>query len=259
MARTFGSGIGALGFGLVALFSGACTEDATRPALPSTTIGNPQRAEVVGASGTTSASLTAAGCEDVGSFANTAVAAQLVDTNLESTTWTASDRPQPARMTVLASGVAASLVGKTVALGTGDNANFETCTHCFVVAIGCGADCSKAAFFYPRAGTATFTALSAATGGTFQGHLENADLEQVTLDTGTDHSTPVPNGSCMHVTSLDFKATVAKSPTGGSSGTAATTSSSSSSSSGGTSSGAPASTPVSGGTGGGGHKTGTFD
>ncbi len=207
--RKIAFGLGALG--IVGLLI-ACTEDAQRPDLPAT-LGNPEPIEIVGSDGTSHAALSAnGGCEDVGALTAEQLTVKFIETGLESTTFSATDRPQPAKLTILASGDAAQLAGTTVNLAEGRNTNFQTCSHCFVVAIGCGADCSKAAFFYPRSGTATFTKVAGGTGGSFEGRLENAELEQVTVDATTQVSTKVAKGACMRVPLITFSAKAVASP-----------------------------------------------
>lgn len=204
----------ALGAVVVAL--GACTKDAERPDLPPT-LGNPSPAEVIGKDGVSHSSLQS--CEDFGSLSGSSAAIKLIGTTLASASFNALDRPQTTKLTILASGDPTQLVGKSAAIGTGENANFATCTHCFVVAIGCaGADCSRAALFYPRSGSAKFAAVATAAGQSFEGTLENAELVQVTIDTQTQRSTPVAGGACIKVPSLDFRGTAALAPVDGTSG-----------------------------------------
>lgn len=218
-------GLGAVGIGLIVM---ACTQDAQRPDLP-TTLGNTEPVTIVGADGTSHAALSTAGaCEDVGTFTGSALSVKMAS-NVESATWSAVDRPQPARFTIFASGSASELSNKTVDLATGVNTNFATCSHCFIVAIGCtGSDCSKAAFFYPRSGTAVFTKVASAANQPFEGRLENADLVQVVIDSSSDKSSVVPKGACMHVQTLSFSGTTSSTATSSTS-TSSTTSSGASS------------------------------
>jgi len=202
--------------GAVVIVLGACTKDAERPDLPAT-LGNPNPAEVTGKDGVSHSSLQS--CEDFGALSGSSAAIKLIGASLASASFNALDRPQATKLTILASGDPAQLVGKTTAVGTGGNANFATCTHCFVVAIGCaGSDCSRAALFYPRSGSATFAAVANAAGQTFEGTLENAELVQVTIDTQTQASTAVPGGACIKVPTLAFRGTAALAPVGGTSG-----------------------------------------
>lgn len=198
----------ALGAVVVAL--GACTKDAERPDLPAT-LGNPNPAEVTGKDGVSHSSLES--CEDFGALSGSSAAIKLIGTTLASASFNALDRPQTTKLTIVASGDLAQLVGKSAPVGTGENGNFATCTHCFVVAIGCaGSDCSRAALFYPRSGSATFAAVATAAGQTFEGTLENAELVQITIDTQTQRSAPVAGGACIRVPTLAFRGTAALAP-----------------------------------------------
>jgi hypothetical protein len=223
-----------LAFGVIAVILAACTQDAERPDLPSV-IGNPNPAEVIGKDGVSRSSLQS--CEDFGPLTGSSAAIRLIGTSLESASFNATDRPQTTRLTILASGDPKVLAGKAAPVGAGDNANFATCTHCVVVAIGCsGSDCSRAALFYPRSGSAMFASVATTGGETFEGSLENAELVQVTIDTQTQRSTPVAGGACIKVPTLSFRGTAVSAPAGeppsggGTSGTNATSSSSSTSS-----------------------------
>lgn len=220
-----GIGLGAIGVVLVA----ACTQDAQRPDLPPV-LGNPNPVEVTGTSGVAHSSLQS--CEDFGALSGTTASVRLIANALQSASFNAENRPQTTRLTVLASGDPKVLAGTSAAVGAGDNANFATCTHCFVVAIGCtGSDCSRAALFYPRAGTAKFSTVASAAGETFGGTLENAELVQVTIDTQTQRSTPVAGGACIKVPTLDFRGTAPAAAGDPSSGLTSSSSSSSSSTS----------------------------
>jgi hypothetical protein len=237
------------GVGVVALVAlAACTRDAERPDLPAI-LGNPNPAEVTSTDGVSHSSLQS--CEDFGTLAGDAAAIKLIGATLSSASFNAVARPQTTKLTILASGDPTQLVGKSAPVGTGDNANFATCTHCFVVAIGCaGSDCSRAALFYPRSGSATFASVATAVGQTFEGTLENAELVQVTIDTQTQTSTPVAGGACIKVPTLTFRGTAAigRGTTTSSSGVMSSASSSSTTSGhGGSSSGGIDTTPKSDG------------
>lgn len=194
-----------VGLGAVIAILAACTQDAKRPDLPAV-LGNPDPAEVTGPDGVSRSPLAA--CDDFGTLSGSSATIRLIGSSLQSASFNATDRPQTTKLTILASGDPAQLVGKNTAVGTGDNANFATCTHCFVVAIGCGgSDCSRAALFYPRSGSALFTSVASQTGQMFEGTLENAELVQVTIDTQTQRSTPVVGGACIKVSTLTFGGT----------------------------------------------------
>lgn len=239
MRRELVFGLGTIGIGL--LF--ACTQDAERPDLPAV-FGRAEPVAVLGPDGTARAALGAS-CEAVGTFRNEQPTVSLFEDQTQRAFWFQADRPQPLRLTVLAAGDVGPLVGKTVDLGSGPNANYATCSHCFIVAIGCqGSDCSRAALFYPRSGSATFTSVANGPGGVFEGHLDQTELVQVTIDSASNTSTPVANGGCMRAEQVSFKGFLRKSiaageenqtgtPPGGPSSSGSTTSSSSSSGNGG--------------------------
>lgn len=143
-------------------------------------------------------------CEELGSLVGNAVQAKLSTATQRSLSLPLANRPVPSRIGVVGVGPAADLVGKTVALGVAENANYETCTHCVVIALGCTAtDCSNAAWFYPRAGTATFTAVASQSGQPFAGTFSDVTLEEVTVDAG-NVTTPVKGGACIHIGQLSF-------------------------------------------------------
>lgn len=152
-------------------------------------------------------------CEDLGRLVGTSITAKLASTTARSVVLPLANRPVPSRLAVVAVGPSADLTGKTVALGAAQNANYETCTHCFVIALGCGTDCTSAAWFYPRSGTATFTAVPSAGGEPFKGTLTDVVLEEVKVDFATNVSTKVEGGACLHVQELAFDA-VAESTSG---------------------------------------------
>lgn len=149
-----------------------------------------------------------AACEDLGRLVGTSTDAKLASPTTRSVVLPLANRPVPSRLAVVGIGTDAELAGKTVVLGTAENANYETCTHCFVVALGCGTDCKTAAWFFPRSGTATFTAVPTAEGEPFKGVFTDVVLEEVKLDFETGLSTKVEGGACLHVQELSFDATV---------------------------------------------------
>ncbi len=103
-----------------------------------------------------------------------------------------ANRPLTSRLGVIAVGARPELLNKAAALGTGANANYETCTHCFAIAIGCTAtDCKQGVWFYAKSGAAVFTQVAAQSGEKFEGKFSDVTLEQVSIDWNTAHSTPV--------------------------------------------------------------------
>jgi hypothetical protein len=126
---------------------------------------------------------------------------------------------------VIAWGDASRLTGPTVDLGRGDNANFETCTHCVLVYLDCTttngqiAACASGPYF-ARAGTARFDFVPRADGDRFQGELTDVELEPVTIDDATARSRPVPGGDCVRLPSYLFDAIAHDATSGPSNGLA---------------------------------------
>ena len=133
-------------------------------------------------------------CEELGKLVGTSLTAKLADATVRSVTVPLANRPVPSRVGVIGVGDASALVGKTVALGAGVNADYATCDHCLVIAVGCGTDCASAAWFYPRSGTGTFTAVASNPGEAFNGNFTDVILDAVTVDADTSKSTPIPGG-----------------------------------------------------------------
>src|SRR5262249_26847769 len=115
---------------LLAITTGGCSHDdssggsaggvpAEEPIAPSQT---PQTKTA------SSQPLQANPCEDFGSLAGNALTARAADGS-ESFLLPLVNRPVTSRLGVLATGSAPKFVGKTVALGAGANANYDTCTH----------------------------------------------------------------------------------------------------------------------------------
>jgi biopolymer transport protein ExbD len=201
--------------GLVALASAAglvsaCAEDEAAPPPPVAARGAVPGAQddpAPGVIGTPSAE----SCEPLGRRVGTSLRAKYLG-GVQSVDFPLTNRPVPSRLAILAVGTASALSGKTVALGAADNGNYRTCTHCVVVALGCGADCSTAAWFYPRSGSATFTAVAEAGGQAFNGKLTNVILEEVKVDPQTKTSSAVAGGACLHVQELSFESITGSTP-----------------------------------------------
>lgn len=230
----------ASGLVLAVLAVGACTQDAERPSLDGI-LGNPEPIQLGGDNAARSS--LSGGCEDFGSLTGDALGVKIT-TSFQSTSYVPTSRPQPTKLTVIATGAAGAALGKSVPLGAGENKSFATCAQCVVVAIGCGADCSRAAMFFPRSGTATITSLAQDDGSSvFAGRFENVELEQVTIDTKTQATTPVAGGACIRIPLMSFRGTPSATPPAGDGGAGGTSSSSgtTTSSSGGSSSGASSS------------------
>jgi hypothetical protein len=171
-------------------------------------------------------------CEELGALSATSLTGTFDvsgSPEVETTSFTLPNRPAATKVKVVAIGAPTELVGKGAVLGAGVNASYGTCSHCLVVAIGCTAtSCAGATLFFPRKGTATFTALAESTGQPFSGTFTDVELEQVTVDAATFASSPVVNGACMHVTSLTFGSTLSNAQPdvdgGGGGGTSASSS-----------------------------------
>ncbi len=164
----------------------------------------------------TAATVTGGACEELGSLVGSALSAT-VSKNVESTSFPLVNRPTPSRLKVIAVGDPTTISPSAV-LGVDKNSNYDSCTHCLVIAMGCGsADCKDGAWFFPRSGTAN---LLSTAGSSFHGSFKDVTLEEVRIDAQSLKSTPVPNGACLHVAELTFDATAigsASSSSGGSS------------------------------------------
>ena len=243
-------------FVVVGLASACSTEDSVEPALEARPLAPFAPAPSGESVGTSKQPIAAPGCEELGRVVGTSLAARLVSSTQRSIALPLANRAVASRVAVVGVGLSTSLTGKTVPLGTGDNANYATCTHCLVAAIGCTTDCSKAAWFFARSGTALFTAVPGAPGQAFTGRYTDVILEEVRVDLATGHSSKVEGGACLHIEELAFDGSTASStsPTDGGS-----TSSSSGGTADGGSSGAAspsdAGTGSSSGSGGGGKGT----
>jgi hypothetical protein len=181
----------------------ACTQNATPPPKPNVMGSTTPYVPPPSSSATPT---TAAGCEDLGTISNMSLTAYIGGIT-EAAAFALPNRPETTK--VAAVGETSSMVGQPVVLGSGAEANFATCSHCLVLAIGCTTDCSSAAWFFARSGTVTFSSVAtseAAPSASFQGDFENVDLEQVSVNGNTYTSTPVPGGACLHIDSFTFSA-----------------------------------------------------
>ncbi len=222
--------------GVVVALASACGSSPEVPTPVDTTAAAPvaaptAQAQVDPTTPAPAPSATGPACEELGTLVGTSLVANVVDPTLRSVTVPLANQTSPSRVGVVGVGLASDLVGKTVALGAGVNNNYATCDHCLVVAIGCGTDCSSAAWFYPRSGTGTFTNVASNPGEKFAGTFSDVVLEAVTVDANTSASTPIPGGTCVHITKMTFDATAGAATSSGSdagtttaadSGTAAT-------------------------------------
>jgi hypothetical protein len=170
-----------------------------------------------------------ANCERLGNLAASSLPGSLdtaASPDVQFTGFSLPNRPARTKVKVLAVGSQSTLQGRAAVLGADANGSWRTCTHCVLIAIGCptDTDCSGAAFFYPRRGTATLNAVATSLGQPYEGTLSDVELEQVSIDPVTLASVPVPNGACIHISNLTFAAriTVANSADSGTSGTGGT-------------------------------------
>lgn len=185
-------------------------------------------------------------CEELGSLVGATGQARYVSSDVRSLSLPLANRPVASRIAIVGIGTRSELLGVDTALGAAENANYETCTHCLVIAVGCTTDCTAGTWFFPRSGKGTFTSVPNVSGDSFRGTFEDVTLEEVRVDFNTGRSTPVPLGACFHVSTLSFDA-VAKSAT--TSGTTSSSGGSTTSSGGSTTSSSGGTTSSSGGTG----------
>jgi hypothetical protein len=152
-----------------------------------------------------------AACDELGDLSGSGITAAF-DSGSQWFWGPIAGRPTPTRVGVIASASAATTQGQTIQLGVGAEANYETCTHCIAIAVGCvGEDCTNATWFFAKSGTARFDSVASAPGGAFSSRFDNVVLTQVTVDPTTFHSTEVPAGGCFHINSATFSATTASS------------------------------------------------
>ncbi len=91
-----------------------------------------------------------------------------------------------------------------------DDSNYNACSLCVITMNGCtqtteGVRCAKA--FLAQSGGLRIDALDGV-GGSFQGKLTNVELIEVTIDSSTWTSTPVPNGQDWCISSFDIDADI---------------------------------------------------
>jgi hypothetical protein len=95
----------------------------------------------------------------------------------------------------------------TFNLGTGNDANFKTCDHCVVVWQDVTQDTVGKTFFQ-QSGELTMTVNGSPMTGKVKGSLKNVKLIEVTVDANDYTSTPVANGACLEIDTLDFDTTL---------------------------------------------------
>jgi uncharacterized membrane protein YgcG len=151
----------------------------------------------------------AAGCETLGTLVGNGLEASLDSATRRSVAVPLVSRPTATRVAVQGVGASADLSGKTIALGVAANVANDTCTHCLLISVGCaGDDCSNAEYYFPRSGTATFTAVASAAGQPFGGRFSDVILEHVTIDHATGATRAAGDARCLYVKDLAFDALV---------------------------------------------------
>ena len=90
----------------------------------------------------------------------------------------------------------------TFQLGTGDDANYRSCSRCVVAGIDNGASV-PAKWFFATEGTLTFASDSDQLNGSPHGTLRNVVLREATYDEVTFESTLVPGGDCLTLANGD--------------------------------------------------------
>lgn len=92
----------------------------------------------------------------------------------------------------------------TYNLGTGDNANYKTCTECVLAYQDYNQSTDEyAKLFFQKSGTLKIT--NATSDGSFSGTLTSVKLIEVTIDPSNDYtSTPVSGGACLEIESGSF-------------------------------------------------------
>jgi hypothetical protein len=90
----------------------------------------------------------------------------------------------------------------TITLGTGEEADYETCGQCVIIAQDIE-DQTPQTYYFATAGTLTLTSGAQQLNGYPQGTLRNVTLREVTVDAATYHSTIVPGGACLTLANGD--------------------------------------------------------
>lgn len=90
----------------------------------------------------------------------------------------------------------------TVDLGSGKNTNYETCDQCLLVNEDYTEE-GAAKTYFQESGSITITG-GTVMEGKCSGTLISAKLVEVTIETGSWKSNPVPNGSCLEIESASW-------------------------------------------------------
>lgn len=94
----------------------------------------------------------------------------------------------------------------TFDLSMGTDANYSTCSRCMRAVSDAVGPAGTAKQFFQQSGTLTIPAGSNHINGTINATLTDVTLIEVTIDTTTFVSTPVPNGQCVHIASANLVA-----------------------------------------------------
>jgi hypothetical protein len=86
----------------------------------------------------------------------------------------------------------------SVTFGVGDESNYATCTRCFVVRT---LNAPEPRYFFAVSGALDVTPASVLPIGTLDATLNDVTLIEVTIESETFLSTPVPGGACLHLSS----------------------------------------------------------
>ena len=87
---------------------------------------------------------------------------------------------------------------------SGDDLNYGTCGLCLLLYGDVDDQGAQTASYFVTAGTVTLTSVA----GRLTGTLKNATFQQVTINTDTFETTPVPGGCTTSITSLPFDAEI---------------------------------------------------
>ncbi len=86
-------------------------------------------------------------------------------------------------------------------LGTGDDANYASCSRCVWLGVDLGDSGIAKTYFYAKSGRLDIAADSDQLNGYPDVHVSDVLLSEITLDSDTHVSAEVPGGRCLHLTS----------------------------------------------------------
>lgn len=87
----------------------------------------------------------------------------------------------------------------TFDLSKGNDANYATCEHCFLLREDLDETGEPAKTYYPSSGTVTVESVQSPPTPSFAMTLEGVELVEVTIDPNTDLSVPVEGGDCFRI------------------------------------------------------------